>query len=217
MDTKNSRIIYQAYGTLFGIVAIAVVIISQCSPRHIGTGQPRVALVANASAKKAAPNFWAAWKPVSTEARKAYIRRFARVAMAEQAKFGIPASITLAQGILESKAGSSQLTQRSNNHFGIKCFSKRCHRGHCENFTDDTHKDFFKVYRTPWQSFRDHSEFLSTRNYRHLRGKSTEQYAEGLQTAGYATSDTYAKDLLEIIETCDLQYFDSANQNLCIN
>ena len=61
-------------------------------------------------------------------------------------KFGIPASITLAQGLLESNNGESRLTTKNNNHFGIKCFSRKCKKGHCSNFSDDSHKDFFRKY-----------------------------------------------------------------------
>jgi hypothetical protein len=73
---------------------------------------------------------------------KAYIRRFAKVAQAESKKYGIPASVKMAQAIVESSAGSSKLATRNNNHFGIKCFSKSCGQGHCSNFSDDHHKDF---------------------------------------------------------------------------
>jgi len=69
-----------------------------------------------------------------------YIQRFAKVAKSEMDKYGIPASIKLAQGLLESQAGASRLATKNNNHFGIKCFSKNCKKGHCTNFSDDSHK-----------------------------------------------------------------------------
>ncbi len=73
----------------------------------------------------------------------AYVKKFTPIAKMEQQKFGVPVSITLAQGLLESDAGESRLAKSSTNHFGIKCFSHHCKKGHCKNFTDDTHKDFF--------------------------------------------------------------------------
>ena len=75
-----------------------------------------------------------------------YVKRFAQVAKTEMDKFGIPASITLAQGLLESNVGESRLSTNNNNHFGVKCFSRSCGKGHCSNFTDDSHKDFFRKY-----------------------------------------------------------------------
>jgi flagellum-specific peptidoglycan hydrolase FlgJ len=84
--------------------------------------------------------------------QRSYIRRFAHVARAEMDQYGIPASITLAQGLLESQAGNSPLAKEANNHFGIKCFSKRCKKGHCRNFSDDHHKDFFRTYPSAWES-----------------------------------------------------------------
>lgn len=77
------------------------------------------------------------------KAAPGYIERFAPIAVQEMEKYGIPASISLAQGLLESRAGTSKLAVQTNNHFGLKCFSRGCKKGHCKNFTDDTHKDFF--------------------------------------------------------------------------
>ena len=140
-----------------------------------------------------------------------YISRYRPIAKAEQDKFGIPASITLAQGILESDAGGSQLSKRNNNHFGVKCFSRRCKKGHCSNFTDDTHKDFFKIYQNAWESFRDHSKFLQNARYKHLKKLGKDDYkgwAYGLKKAGYATDKRYAEKLILIIETLKLYEYD---------
>lgn len=140
-----------------------------------------------------------------------YISRYRPIAKAEQDKFGIPASITLAQGILESDAGGSQLSKRNNNHFGVKCFSRRCKKGHCSNFTDDTHKDFFKIYQNAWESFRDHSKFLEHSRYKHLKKLGKDDYkgwAYGLKKAGYATDKRYAEKLILIIETLKLYEYD---------
>ncbi len=143
---------------------------------------------------------------------KNYAERFAPLAIAEMHKFGIPASVTLAQGLLESNAGDSKLATSVNNHFGIKCFSKHCKRGHCANFTDDSHKDFFVKYSSAWGSFRAHSQFLKkSSRYRHLFQLGTDDYgnwARGLAEAGYATDKKYADKLIAIIRMMGLDRYD---------
>lgn len=141
----------------------------------------------------------------------AYVQRFADIAKAEQGKFGIPASITLAQGLLESDAGESPLSAQANNHFGIKCFSRTCGRGHCRNFTDDTHKDFFRVFPSAWESFRSHSVLLQGSRYKGLKKLGSSNYvdwAHGLSKAGYATDKKYAQKLIHLIEDLELYQFD---------
>lgn len=155
----------------------------------------------------------AAEAPVSDKRQRQlkYIERFAKVAQGEMEKFGIPASITLAQGLLESDAGKSVLASRSNNHFGIKCFEKNCSRGHCTNFSDDSHKDFFRKFGTAWESYRAHSLFLQRAHYQFLyQLKSTDYqgWAKGLQKAGYATDQQYAQKLIRLIEELGLQKYD---------
>ncbi|MEM8908540.1 MAG: glucosaminidase domain-containing protein, partial [Bacteroidota bacterium] len=142
---------------------------------------------------------------------KAYVHRFASVAAAEMHKYGIPASITLAQALLESDAGSSRLTQENNNHFGIKCFKRDCTKDHCSNFTDDSHKDFFRKYNNVWESYRAHSIFLQGQRYQRLKKLATTDYkawAKGLQQCGYATDKRYAKKLIRIIEALNLHQYD---------
>ena len=99
--------------------------------------------------------------------QRAYVDRFANVAQVEMKKYGIPASIKLAQGLIETNAGESRLSTKNNNHFGMKCFSKKCKKGHCSNFSDDTHKDFFRIYKNAWESYRSHSELLAGKRYKH--------------------------------------------------
>jgi flagellum-specific peptidoglycan hydrolase FlgJ len=139
-----------------------------------------------------------------------YIEQFARVAQQEQAKYGIPASISLAQGLIESRAGTSKLAVNNNNHFGIKCFSRRCRKGHCSNFTDDTHKDFFRKFPNAWDSWREHSALLSRGRYAKLKKYGTDyrQWAYGLKSIGYATDRTYAEKLIGVIERYNLHRFD---------
>ena len=125
--------------------------------------------------------------------------------------FGIPASVTLAQGLLESNVGDSKLARRNNNHFGIKCFSKNCKKGHCSNYTDDSHKDFFRVYSSARESYREHSTFLQRSRYQHLKKLGTKDYekwAHGLRKAGYATDKKYGFKLIKIIEALNLNRFD---------
>ncbi len=141
----------------------------------------------------------------------AYVARYADVARREMETYGIPASITLAQGVLESNAGESRLATEVNNHFGIKCFSRKCAKGHCANFSDDHHKDFFRAYDSPWESYRSHSRLLRADRYRKLFQYEASDYrswAKGLQAAGYATDKRYAKKLIHIIEDLQLYRYD---------
>lgn len=141
----------------------------------------------------------------------AYVKEHAAFAVEEMRKYGIPASITLAQGLLESNAGDSKLARLNNNHFGIKCFEKQCRPEHCSNYTDDTHKDFFRKYTDVKESYRAHSLFLQRSRYTHLSPLGTKNYkdwAHGLRKAGYATDKKYAPKLITLIETLKLNKFD---------
>ncbi len=143
--------------------------------------------------------------------QRAYISRFAEVAKVEMRKYGIPASITLAQGLIESNAGESRLVSENNNHFGIKCFSSKCRKGHCSNYTDDSHKDFFRKFGTAWESYRAHSLMLQGRRYKELKRLGNKDYkgwARGLKQAGYATDTRYAQKLINIIEELKLYQYD---------
>lgn len=143
---------------------------------------------------------------------KEYVQRFAPVAVAEMRKYGIPASIILAQGLLESDAGQSKLAQKTNNHFGMKCFSSRCKKGHCMNFSDDSHKDFFVKYGNTWGSYRAHSQFLkNSKRYAQLFDLDSADYkswARGLAKAGYATDKKYAEKLITLINNLQLNKYD---------
>ena len=140
---------------------------------------------------------------------KNYVRRFAPVALQEMKQFGIPASITLAQGLLESNAGESRLAMESNNHFGIKCRSK-CRGCTCRNYADDDIYDMFRVFDSAWESYREHSELLNNARYNHLKkyGNDYKSWAYGLKKAGYATDKRYAEKLIQIIEFLDLDRYD---------
>ena len=141
-----------------------------------------------------------------------YVQRFAPVAVAEMEKFGIPASIILAQGLLESNAGTSKLARSISNHFGIKCFSNKCKNGHCANFTDDSHKDFFVRYGNAWASYRAHSLFLkNNRRYGslfQLAHNDFKGWARGLERSGYATDKQYAEKVIAIVQNLGLHQYD---------
>ncbi len=140
-----------------------------------------------------------------------YVEQYAETAQAEMKKYGIPASIKLAQGLLESNVGESPLAQRNNNHFGIKCFSRTCHKGHCSNFSDDSHKDFFRKYKSAWESYRAHSQLLQNKRYKHLAQLGSTNYkdwANGLKKAGYATDKRYAPKIIRLIEDLELYKYD---------
>jgi hypothetical protein len=141
---------------------------------------------------------------------KEYVEKFGKVAIEESEKFGIPASVSMAQGIVESRCGESTLAAKNNNHFGIKCFSKNCPKGHCSNHTDDTHKDFFRKYNSAWESWREHSKLLSQSRYEPLKkyGNDYKKWASGLQNLGYATDERYAEKLITIIEKYNLDGLD---------
>lgn len=153
----------------------------------------------------------AAKRAAKRKKQMGYVKRFSKVAKTEMDKFGIPASITLAQGLLESNVGASRLATRNNNHFGIKCFSKRCGKGHCSNFTDDSHKDFFRKYKSAWESYRAHSKLLTAKRYKKLYQLNKTDYkgwAKGLKKAGYATDPKYAEKIIALIEDLKLNQYD---------
>ncbi len=142
--------------------------------------------------------------------KEAYIKRFKSTAITEMEKFGIPASVQMAQALIESAAGESRLATQNKNHFGIKCFSKKCKKGHCANFSDDHHKDFFRKYKSAWESWRDHSHFIAEGRYKDLLPYKNDYkaWAKGLKAHGYATDPAYAEKLISIIENYGLDKLD---------
>lgn len=142
-----------------------------------------------------------------------YIQQFAQYAVEEMEKYHIPASITLAQGLLETGGGQSRLAQLGNNHFGIKC--KEEWTGKSMTHTDDAPNECFRVYDDPRQSYEDHSIFLTTRkHYQRLFDLDPKDYrgwAYGLKKAGYATNPRYPSILIGKIEKYRLFEFDQMN------
>lgn len=147
--------------------------------------------------------------PGLTPQRK-YADRFAPLAVAEMYRCGVPASITLAQGILESRAGQSELAVKGNNHFGIKCHNSW--KGGKMYHDDDRKGECFRKYDSPEESYRDHSDFLRYRErYRFLFDYNVTDYkawAYGLKKAGYATDPSYPGKLIRLIEEYDLHEYD---------
>lgn len=138
-----------------------------------------------------------------------YIAKYAKTAQAQQKKYGIPASITLAQGLLESGAGRSELTKQSNNHFGIKCGSDW--QGESVTHNDDARNECFRKYAKAEDSFEDHSKFLKRARYQSLFELEVTDYkgwAHGLKQCGYATDPGYAGKLIKIIEDYGLTKYD---------
>jgi LysM repeat protein len=141
--------------------------------------------------------------------REEYIKTFSELAMKEMARVGIPASITLAQGCLESNNGNSTLATRGNNHFGIKCHEWT---GKKIYYDDDNKSECFRSYNSPYESYMDHSQFLSTRSRYaglfELKPHDYRGWAKGLKDAGYATAPNYAALLIQIIEQNELFRYD---------
>lgn len=147
--------------------------------------------------------------------KQEYVQQWSPIAVQEMQKYGIPASITLAQGILESANGNSKLAVEGNNHFGIKCHDwdgKKMYKD------DDAANECFRVYRSGEESFKDHSEFLKTHNrYAFLFNYSADDYkswARGLREAGYATNSKYPDLLIGIIEDLHLDTYDKMSSGV---
>lgn len=143
-----------------------------------------------------------------------YIDKYKDEAVNQQKRYKIPASITLAQGLLESGAGRSELARKSNNHFGIKCHS--VWRGDKVYHDDDAKGECFRKYDDPMESYEDHSLFLTTRSRYaplfDLRITDYRGWAVGLKKCGYATDKAYASKLIDIIETYELYKYDTVKE-----
>lgn len=154
--------------------------------------------------------FFAAAAPAAQSPVQKYIEDWSETAVSEMQRSGVPASITLAQGLLESSAGQSALARKANNHFGIKCHSDWTGGKFYKD--DDEKNECFRVYASAELSFRDHSDFLRFRDrYKSLFDLAPTDYkgwAKGLSKAGYATDKAYADKLIKVIEENDLSRFD---------
>ncbi|MDR2810096.1 MAG: glucosaminidase domain-containing protein [Tannerellaceae bacterium] len=145
-----------------------------------------------------------------------YIKQYCNLAIQQQKEYNIPASITLAQGLLESGAGQSELARKSNNHFGIKCHAEW--KGEKVYHNDDLQNECFRKYKNVESSYEDHSLFLNGRtryaNLFKLDIKNYKGWAKGLQEAGYATNPAYANTLIKLIEDYELYVYDSERKTV---
>lgn len=144
-----------------------------------------------------------------------YIESWHQTAVKQQKKYGIPASITLAQGLLESGAGQSYMSRESNNHFGIKCHDWQ---GDKVFHDDDEEKECFRKYDNASESYEDHSLFLKNRpryaGLFNLKQTDYVNWAHGLKKAGYATDPAYAYKLIALIETYNLHQYDKMHTGI---
>ena len=149
---------------------------------------------------------------VQAQSYQAYIEKYRDIAIEQMKKWKVPASITLAQGLLESAAGQSSLATHGNNHFGIKCHGWS---GATIYKDDDRRNECFRAYPSAYDSYEDHSRFLATgQRYRSLFSLRITDYkgwANGLKAAGYATNPRYAQSLIDIIERYELYQYDKAS------
>ena len=147
---------------------------------------------------------------VTTNTVEEYIAYYSTIAKSNMERYGIPASITMAQAILESGAGKGELVQKANNHFGIKCHTGWT--GEVAYHDDDARGECFRKYPDPRMSFEDHSKFLTTRSrYAALFKLKKDDYkgwARGLREAGYATDKRYPEKLIGLIERYGLDQYD---------
>ena len=149
------------------------------------------------------------------QTREEYVEKYKAIAVAHMERYGIPASITMAQGILESDSGNSRLSLSSNNHFGIKC--KKHWTGDRVYHDDDAKGECFRAYPSVEASYQDHADFLDqSPRYDSLFAYPSDDYrswARGLKAAGYATAPDYAERLVKIIESMKLYLLDKENGN----
>ncbi|WP_421945543.1 glucosaminidase domain-containing protein [Pedobacter sp.] len=181
--------------------ALIALFLSSCSSRKFSKNNKQIEKAAN----KANNNTYKSYNTLS------YIDEFKAVAIEEMNAFGIPASITLAQGILESGSGNSDLAKYANNHFGIKCTSDWKGKNYFRD--DDQKNDCFRVYKDARESFKDHSEFLKRKRYSALFQLDKNDYkswALGLKQAGYATNPKYPDLLINMIEKYQLYQYDQS-------
>lgn len=185
---------------------LLVVVLSACSTRKKVFSSTDVARENN---KRIQNENRQAIGSYSTYTVNSYIDRFKAIAVKEMNLYGIPASITLAQGLFESGFGNGELARVANNHFGIKCTSDWKGRSYYKD--DDNVNDCFRVYNNPEDSYRDHSEFLKRKRYARLFELDKNDYvgwAYGLKEAGYATNPQYPQLLINAIQKYHLDQFD---------
>jgi LysM repeat protein len=152
---------------------------------------------------------------IAQTTRAEYIQQYKNLAVREMKRTGIPASITMAQALLESDNGNSKLAKRANNHFGVKCGG--LWEGKTFHQNDDTNNECFRKYEDVEESYKDHSAFLQRDRYKELYKLSPTDYKEwahGLKKGGYATNPNYPAMIIKIIEENNLHELDLGNQRI---
>jgi hypothetical protein len=190
----------------FVYLFVGMIFVTGCSARK-GSVSNRLAHKNNKSVQKSNSAGIADYTPITS---LQYIDRYKAIAIQEMNLYGIPASITLAQGLFESGSGNGELARVANNHFGIK--TSPSWQGKVYYKDDDNVNDSFRVYDKAEDSFRDHSVFLQKKNYTHLFELDKNDYqgwAYGLKKAGYATNPKYPQLLIGIIQKYNLNQYDS--------
>lgn len=181
-----------------------------CLAASILTSCNSLKMAANTAPEKKAPEKVISNNTLSNKSTgESYISRYKDIAIREMNRSGIPASITLAQGLLESGNGNSSLAREANNHFGIKCNTDW--KGPTILKDDDAKNDCFRVYNNPDESFKDHTEFLKRKRYAFLFELDKNDYvgwARGLKQAGYATNPRYPELLISLVERYSLDQYD---------
>src|ERR1700739_3687946 len=189
----------------FSLIFFSSILLSSCTV-HNNLISNREAHRNNQKIQKENSDAIASYKPMTS---LEYIDHFKSVAIQEMNLYGIPASITLAQGLFESGSGNSELARVANNHFGIKCNAQWQGKSYFKD--DDQHNDCFRVYNNAEDSFRDHSEFLKRPRYANLFKLDKNDYvgwANGLKADGYATNPSYPQLLITIIQKYNLDQYD---------
>jgi LysM repeat protein len=209
---RHTRSVYAVFIPIFCILSL----MSSCVPKQQIQGRPPLqgsGAKAGTAPTKSNPTVRSASgtvnRPGTSSVGLAYIEQFHEIAVQEMQKFGIPASIKLAQALLESGQGTSRLAREANNHFGIKCGGDWT--GPRIFHDDDERDDCFRVYQSAEHSFSDHSKFLLRKRYEGLFSLNKMDYkawAHGLKAAGYATNPRYAELLINLIERYELYRYD---------
>ncbi len=189
------------------IIFLLSLIFLSCGSNKLSYQKKKVRNIENKSSKSIERFF----KSMSSKERTHwYVNTYRKIAINEMRKYSIPASITMAQGILESNSGMGSLAMKSNNHFGIKCH--KSWRGKKVYHDDDEKGECFRKYKNPEKSYRDHSLFLVNRDrYEDLfkiKGGNYVKWAIGLKSAGYATDPSYAQKLISLIDRYELWKLD---------
>ena len=207
------------------IIALLGIFILGCKTKHSTSYSSKNTKTVRASPKKSIPRKAAndgglypmpedtgRFVRLNISSIQEYVDTFSEIAQLEMKAYGIPASITLAQGLLESGFGKGALAMKTNNHFGIKCHTGW--EGDYDFHDDDEKGECFRKYNHPMFSYRDHSLFLKNRSRYaflfDLRSDDYKKWAKGLKQAGYATDKRYPQKLISLIEKHQLYYFDTA-------